>query len=176
MDELLNFIKERRSIKNFITDKEVPEELIEQVVEAGLYAANGRGLQAPEIIVVTNKALRNKIAKENSKIGGFGANIDPFYGAPVILIVIAPKNVSTSLYDGSLVLGNMMLMAHKLGLGSCWIHRAKEEFESDLGKEILQQLFLEDEYIGIGHLALGYANCQLPEAKPRKENRVHYIK
>lgn len=176
MQNLSDLIKERRSIKKYKSDVMVSEELINQVIEAGLYAASGRGKQAPVIIAVTNKELRDKIAKKNRQIGGFPENVDPFYGAPVILMVIADKEVGTAVYDGSLALGNMMLMAHELGLGSCWIHRAKEEFEDDFGKEILKELGVEGEYVGVGHLALGYADTELPAVPPRKENRVYYIR
>lgn len=176
MQDLLDLIKERRSIKKYQPDKMVSDELINKVIEAGLYAASGRGKQSPVIIAVTNKEFRDKIAKENAKIGGFQEGFDPFYAAPVILIVIASTENNTAVYDGSLVLGNMMLMAHELELGSCWIHRAKEEFESDFGKEILKELGIEGDYVGVGHLALGYADMELPPIPPRKENRVHYIK
>ncbi len=176
MQNLLEFMKERRSIKKYKPDVMVPEELVNQVIEAGLYAASGRGKQAPVIIAVTNKELRDKIAEKNCQIGGFQKGFDPFYGAPVILIVIADATVNTAVYDGSLALGNMMLMAHELGLGSCWIHRAKEEFEDDFGKEILSQLGIEGDYVGVGHLALGYADMDLPQVPPRKDNRVYYAR
>ena len=176
MQNLSDLIKERRSIKKYKADVMVPEEMINQVIEAGLYAASGRGKQAPVIIAVTNKELRDKIAEKNRQIGGFPEDVDPFYGAPVILIVIADATVNTAVYDGSLALGNMMLMAHDLGLGSCWIHRAKEEFEEDFGKEILKDLGIEGDYVGVGHLALGYADTELPKVPARKENRVYYTR
>ena len=132
--------------------------------------------QSPVIIAVTNKELRDKIAEKNRQIGGFPEGMDPFYGAPVILIVIADANVNTPVYDGSISLANMMLMAHDLGLGACWIHRAREEFEDDFGKEILKDLGIEGEFVGVGHLALGYADMELPSIPPRKENRVYYIR
>ena len=176
MQNLSDLIKERRSIKKYKADVMVEEELIDKVIEAGLYAASGRGKQAPVIIAVTDKELRDKIAQKNCQIGGFQEGFDPFYGAPVILIVIADAMVNTAVYDGSLALGNMMLMAHELGLGSCWIHRAKEEFEDDFGKEILSRLGIEGDYVGVGHLALGYADTELPPIPARKENRVYYAK
>ena len=176
MQNLLDLMKERRSIKRYKADVMVSEDLINQVIEAGLYAASGRGKQAPVIIAVTNKELRDKIAEKNRQIGGFPEDVDPFYGAPVILIVIADATVNTAVYDGSLALGNMMLMAHDLGLGSCWIHRAREEFEDDFGKDILKDLGIEGEFVGVGHLALGYADTELPPIPPRKENRVYYIR
>ena len=176
MQNLLDLMKERRSIKKYKADVMVPEKMINQVIEAGLYAASGRGKQSPVIIAVTKKELRDKIAEKNRQIGGFPEDVDPFYGAPVILIVIADATVNTPVYDGSLSLGNMMLMAHELGLGSCWIHRAREEFDDDFGKEILKDLGIEGEFVGVGHLALGYADMELPSIPPRKENRVYYVR
>lgn len=109
----------------------VPKEIIDKIIEAGTYAATGMGKQSPIIIAVTNKELRDKLSAMNAKINGTDA--DPFYGAPVVLIVLADKARPTYLYDGSLVMGNLMLEADALGIGSCWIHRAKEEFESEEG-------------------------------------------
>ncbi len=174
MSELSKIIKERRSIRNFKPDQ-VPKVLLDQIIEAGLYAANGRGKQAPVIIAVTNKDIRDQIADENRRIGGWDTGFDPFYGAPAILIVIAEKSVPTGIYDGSLSLGNMMLKAHELGLGSIWIHRAKEEFDSDFGRNILDKIGLDGDYEGIGHLAVGYADCELPDPPARREGRVFYL-
>ena len=105
-----------------------------------------------------------------------GADNDPFYGAPVVLVVLANKDVRTAVYDGSLVMGNLMLAAHEMGVSSCWIHRAKEMFESEEGKAILKDLGIEGNYEGIGNCILGYADCPAPEARPRKENYVYYIR
>lgn len=174
MSELTKIIKERRSIRKFKSNM-VPKDLINEVIEAGIYAASGRGKQASLVIAVTNKELRDRIVAENCKIGGWEENFDPFYNAPVILIVIADRNIPTAVYDGSLTLGNMMLKAHELGLGSCWIHRAKEEFDSEFGKDILKQLGIEGDFEGVGHLALGYADCDLPEIPERNNNRVFFI-
>lgn len=174
MSELTDIIKKRRSIRKFKSDS-VPKELIDKVIEAGVYAASGRGKQAPVVIAVTNPELREKIVKANSKIGGWAEDFDPFYNAPVILIVIADSQVSTAVYDGSLTLGNMMLKAHELGLGSCWIHRAKQEFESELGQEILSMIGLEGNFEGIGHLALGYPDVEVTDIPEIKENRIFYI-
>ena len=115
------------------------------------------------------------MAKLNAKAMGMGEDYDPFYGAPTVLVVLADKTVSTHVYDGSLVMGNLMLAAHALGLGSCWIHRAREEFESEEGKAILKELGIEGEYEGIGHCVLGYADGEYPTAKPRKDGWVYYI-
>ena len=171
MNEIIKAIKERRSIRNFKSKVPSKEEL-QEIVGAGLYAANGMGEQAPKIVVVTNPILRDKISKMNCKIGGWEEGFDPFYEAPVIIIVLAPKSWPNRVYDGSLVMGNLMLAAHSLGLGSIWIHRAKEEFESKEGKEILKQLGIEGDWEGIGHCAVGYMNAELPNAAPRKSNRV----
>ena len=137
MNDILKAMKERRSIRKFKLDMPAKED-IEQIIEAGLYAANGMGKQATITVAVTNKELRDRLSATNCKIGGWKDGFDPFYGAPVILIVLADKNWANRVYDGSLVMANMMLAAHSLGLGSIWIHRAKEEFESEEGKEAFE--------------------------------------
>ena len=175
MSNVFDNIKSRRSIRKYKPDS-VPENLINKIMEAGSYAATGKNWQSPIVIAVTNPRLRDKISDMNRRIGGWEEGFDPFYGAPVILIVLADKSRPTYIYDGSLVMGNMMLEAHELGLGSCWIHRAKEEFESEEGKEILHSLGIEGDYEGIGHLALGYIEGEVPEMKPRKENWVYYAR
>ena len=174
MNQTIKDMLERRSIRRFKPDM-IERELIDQIIEAGLYAASARGQQATRIIAVTNKELRNKIVEDNRKIGGWEDGFDPFYGAPVILIVLAEKDWPNRIYDGSLVMGNVMLAAHALGLGSCWIHRAKEEFEMEGYKSLLASLGMAGEFEGIGHCALGYVDGELPLAAPRKENRVFYV-
>ena len=141
MNETLKVLETRRSCRNFDKERMVSEEDIQAVVKAGTYAATGMGRQSPIIIAVTNKELRDRLSAENAKI--MGTATDPFYGAPVILIVLADKDIPTYQYDGSLVMGNLMNAAESLGLGSIWIHRAKEEFESDFGKKILADLGIE---------------------------------
>lgn len=153
----------------------VNDEDLRAIIKAGTYAATGMGKQSPIIIAVTDKETRDKISEENRKIGGWGEGFDPFYGAPVILIVLAKKDVVTHVYDGSLVMGNLMNAAESLGVSSIWIHRAKEEFESDFGKDLLKKLGIEGEYEGIGHCALGYAAEPFKEAAPRKDDYVYYI-
>lgn len=174
MNETLNTLKTRRSIRKFKSD-EIPQEILEQIIDAGTYAPTGMGKQNPIIIAVTNKELRDKIVKENAKIGGWQENFDPFYGAPVILLVAA-KNCPTAVYDGSCVISNLINAAWSLGIGSCWIHRAKEELESDFGKQLLKSLNIDGDYIGVGHVALGYIDGENPEPKPRKENWVYWVK
>lgn len=153
----------------------VKKEELEAIIKAGTYAATGMGKQSPIIIAVTNKELRDRISDENRKIGGWKEGFDPFYGAPVILIVLADKNVSTHVYDGALVMGNLMNAAESLGVASIWIHRAKEEFDSDFGKDLLKKLGIEGDFEGIGHCALGYATEPLKTAAPRKENYVYTV-
>ena len=173
MNLIINELKARRSIRKFRPD--MPEKAdLEQIIEAGLYAANGMGKQAPIIVAVTTKELRDKLAEMNRKIGGWPEGFDPFYGAPAVLITLADKSVPTYVYDGSLTLGNMMMAAHALGLGSIWIHRAKQEFESEEGRAILKKLGIEGEYEGIGHCAIGYIEGNEPEAKERKTGRVYW--
>ena len=173
MSDLLETIKSRRSIRKYKSDM-VPQDKLEKIIEAGTYAATGMGKQSPIIVAVTNKELRDKLSAMNAKI--MGTNTDPFYGAPVVLIVLADKSRPTYLYDGSLVMGNLMLEAEAQGIGSCWIHRAKEEFESEEGKEILKSLGIEGDYEGIGHCVLGFADGPAPKAAPRKDSYVYYVK
>ncbi len=175
MNETLKTLKSRRSCRAFKPDM-VPKDKLDAILEAGTFAATGMGKQSPIILAVTNKELRDQIAEENRKIGGWPEGFDPFYGAPVILIVLADKNIPTYQYDGTLVMGNLMNAAESLEVNSIWIHRAKEEFESDFGKKILAKLGIEGEYEGIGHCALGYAAEPVAEPVPRKENYVYYIK
>ena len=172
MNEVLKAMKERRSYRKFKPDM-LPREIIDQIIEAGLYAASGRNGQDAIIVAVTDKEARDRLSAVNAAV--MGAATDPFYGAPVVLIVLADKNWSTHVYDGSLVMGNLMLAAHALGIGSCWIHRAKEEFETEEYKQLLKELGVQGEYEGIGHCILGYPDCETPKAAERKENRVFYI-
>lgn len=174
MGETLEAIKSRRSVRKFKPDM-VPDDIIDKIVEAGTYAATGMNRQSPIIIEVTDKKMRDRLSAMNAEIMGKDAGFDPFYGAPVVLIVLANKAMPTYLYDGTLVMGNLMLAAKDLGIGSCWIHRAKEEFESEEGKEILKSLGIEGDYEGIGHCVLGYADVPEQEAKPRKEHYVYRI-
>ena len=164
----------RRSVRKYKTDM-IPRDIIERIVEAGTYAANGRGHQASIILAVTNKELRDRLSEMNRKIGGWDEGFDPFYGAPAILIVLADKNWANRVYDGSLVMGNMMLAAHSLNLGSIWIHRAKEEFELPEYQELLKELGVDGEWEGIGHCAVGYVDGEIPKAAKRKDDRVFWV-
>lgn len=172
MNETLQTILTRKSVKKY-KDTPVPKPLIEKIVEAGTFAPSGLNRQSPIILAVTNKQVRDELSLLNAGKDPF-KRADPFYGAPCVLVVLADKNVPTHVYDGSLVMENMLLAAHSLGLGACWIHRAKETFETPEGKAILQKLGIEGEYEGIGNCIVGYPDV-VPEIKPRKENRVYYI-
>ena len=163
MNEVIEAMRERRSVRAY-TDEVPSDELIERVVDAGLWAASGRGRQSPIVLAVTDRALRDRLSAMNARIMGAPEGTDPFYGAPVVLVVLADRSVPTHVYDGSLVMGNLMLAAHELGLGSCWIHRAREEFDTLEGRQILA-----DE--GVGHCVLGYA-AEVPEPKSRREGRL----
>ena len=174
MNEVIKAMKERRSIRKFKAEMP-PKADLEQIVEAGLYAANGRGRQAVITIAVTDKELRDKLSEVNNEIMGGPEGNDPFYGAPAILIVLANKEVPTAPYDGSLVMGNLMLAAHSLNLGSIWIHRAKEEFELPEYQELLKELGVDGEWEGIGHCAVGYVDGEIPKAAKRKDNRVFWV-
>ena len=163
----------RKSIKKYKPDP-VAKELIEKVIEAGLNAPSGLNKQSPIILAITDRQVRDELSKLNAGKDPFFRS-DPFYGAPVVLIVLADKSVGTAIYDGSLVMGNLMLAAYSEGVGSCWIHRAKQEFESEEGRAILRDLGIEGDYEGIGHCILGYPDCDHPAAPPRKENYIYYI-
>lgn len=173
-NETIQTIMQRRSCRTFDPNRMPTDDLIRQVAEAGTWSPTSRGQQNPIIIAVTNPQLRNSIAKMNAHIMGAEGQ-DPFYGAPCMLIVLVKKS-ENALYDGPIVMQSMMLAAESLGLNSCWIHRAKEEFESEEGKQILHSLGIEGEYIGIGHVALGFTTQPLPDPKPRKQDYIVWAK
>ena len=170
MDAITNMLT-RRSIRKYKSDM-IPKDIIGKIIEAGTYAPTGMNRQSPVIIAVTNKELRDRLSMLNARI--MGVDTDPFYNAPIVLIVHANKEFPTYLYDGSLVMGNLMNAAHAYGISSCWIHRAKEEFASEEGKELLRSLGINGDYEGIGHCILGYADCEEPAVSPRKENYVYW--
>ncbi len=172
MNDTLKTLMERRSCRSYKPDP-IPAEVLDQILEAGTYAATGMGKQAPIMIAVTDKETRDRLSRMNAAV--MGAGNDPFYGAPVVIVVLANRAVGTYLYDGSLVMGNLMNAAHSLGIASCWIHRAKEEFDSEEGKAILKDLGIEGDYEGIGHCILGYAAKEPGPAAPRKENYIYRI-
>ena len=170
MTETLQDIKTRRSCRKF-QSRQVAEEDLKAILEAGTWAATGHGWQSPVMVVVQDKATIEKLSRMNAAI--LGVSSDPFYGAPTVVIVLADKSRPTYREDGALVMGNLMLAAHALGVGSCWIHRAREEFETEEGKALLKSWGLEGDYAGVGHCVLGYAeeNGEAP-AKPRKDGYI----
>ena len=172
MNETLKTLIERRSCRSYKSDP-IPTEVLDQILEAGSYAATGMGKQSPIMVAVTDKKTRDQLSKMNAAV--MGASNDPFSGAPVVIVVLANRAVPTYLYDGSLVMGNLMNAAHSLGIASCWIHRAKEEFDSAEGKAILKDLGIEGDYEGIGHCILGYAAQENKTAAPRKEKYIYRI-
>lgn len=181
-NQTLADIRSRRSVKKY-TDQPVPMELVEAVVEAGMYAPSGMNRQSAIILAVTNRELRDRLSRMNldivlgRQLQTTSGHSDPFYGAPVVLVVLARKDSATRVYDGSIVMENMLIAANSLGLGSCWIHRAKEVFETEEGKQLLCDLGITDEYEGIGNCILGYAapDALKPQA-PRKPDYVTWVK
>lgn len=176
-NEVIDTIKKRRSIRAFLPMKP-PADLVREVVEAGLYAPRGMDNESIRTIVITDKVMREKLVELNCQIGHWKQGFDPFYGAPVILLIIADQNDVNHIYNGSIAIATMMLAAESLGLHTCWIHRAKEELAHPLGQEILSRagiFFRPGQYVGIGHLALGYAAGEVPAPEPRKESRISYI-
>ena len=170
---VLKLLKERRSVRAF-KPEQIKKEELDAILEAGTYAATGMNRQSPIIIVVQDKETIETLRRMNAEIMGT-PDKDPFYGAPTVLIVLADKSIRTHLEDGSLVMGNLMNAAFSVGVDSCWIHRAREEFESEEGKALLKKWGIEGDYAGIGHLSLGYRDCALPETRARKENYIYYV-
>ena len=173
MDAIQNMLT-RTSVKKYKSDP-VPQEILDQIIEAGTYAPTGRNAQSPIILAVRNTQVRDELSRLNAKVLGAPEGTDPFYGAPLVLVVLADKNRNTRVYDGSLVMGNLQLAAHALGVGACWIHRAKEVFEMEEGKALLEKLGITGEYEGIGNCVVGYPDGEVPAVKPRKENWVYYV-
>lgn len=171
MNQTLDTIKSRRSVRRFKPDM-LPRETIDAIIEAGLYAPSGMNTQNTVIVAITDREVRDRLSRANAAV--MGAERDPFYGAPVVLVVLAERSRRTHVHDGSLVMGNLMLAAHALGVGSCWIHRAAETFDQPEWKEWLAALGLEGDYEGIGNCILGYTEGELPAAAPRREGRVFY--
>lgn len=173
MNETLKVLESRRSCRAFRPEL-IEEEKLEAIIRAGTYAASGMGKQSPMIIAVTNQELRDRLSAMNAAV--LGKDGDPFYGAPEVLVVLANRDIPTYVYDGSLVMGNLMNAAEALGVGSCWINRAREVFDTDEGKAILQQLGITGNYEGIGHCVLGYAAKEPCTPAPRKPDYVYYVK
>lgn len=169
MNEFTKKLCERRSVRRY-TDKMPPAEVIDEIIKAGTYAPSGMNRQETIIVAIKDKKIRDELAHDNAAV--MGSPNDPFYGAPIVLVVLAKKSCFTGIYDGSLVMGNLMNAAHALGVSSCWIHRAKETFEMPKWKEWLKGLGADGEYEGIGNCILGYCDGEYPATPDRKDGRV----
>lgn len=169
MNETMKTLTTRRSVRSY-SSKPVEKELLDEILEAGMYAPSGMGLQSPLMVVVTDPERVYDLSMMNAAV--LGTDTDPFYGAGTVVIVFADSTVRTYIEDGSLVMGNLMNAAHSLGVDSCWIHRAREVFETPEGKALMKKWGIDEKYKGIGNCILGYADGALPEAKPRKGNYV----
>ncbi len=170
MNETLTTILTRRSCRSY-QDRPIPEDILDQVLLAGTYAPNGRGRQPGKIVVVRNKETIRYLEQLNAQVLG-DPEARPFYGAPVVLVVLADRNVFTPVEDGSLVLGNLFLAAHSLGLGTCWIHRARQVFDSPEGKALLKKWGVSEDYMGIGHCIIGYPEGEMRPAAERKPDFI----
>lgn len=173
-NKVIDSLVSRRSIRSY-RPEQIKDEELEAILKAGTYAASGRNRQSAIMIAVQDAQTVALLSKMNAEI--MGSNIDPFYGAPTVIVVLADKTVPTHFEDGCLVMGNLMNAAYAVGVDSCWIHRAKEEFESEEGKALLREWGVEnaENYVGIGHCILGYRDCEYPAPIPRKENYIYKV-
>jgi nitroreductase len=169
----LELIRTRRSYRSY-QPEQITDEQLNAVLEAGTYAPTSRGLQSPFIVAIQNEELKARLAKMNAEIMGVTTN--PYYDAPTYVLVFVPSDAPNGIQDASLVMENMMLAAHAQGLGSCWIHREREMFATEEGKELMQQWGLPEGLVGIAALALGYPNGEPSPAKPRKEGYTRVIR
>ena len=167
--EFLDMLLTRRSVRAYKPDP-VPEALLEEVLRAGTYAPTGGGRQSPVLVAVTDRAARDEISRLNAAV--MGKDTDPYYGAPVLVLALADPASSTWVEDASCALENMMLAAHALGLGSVWVHREREIFDSEAGKALLRDWGLPETLRGVGSIALGYASGPAPAPAPRKDGYI----
>lgn len=172
MNETLKCLKERRSVRSYKSEQ-IKEEELNLILEAGTYAATGMGMQSPIMVVVQDTETISALSRMNAAV--MGVNTDPFYGAPTVIVVLADRSRMTCVEDGSLVMGNLMNAAYSVGVDSCWIHRAKEVFDTEEGKALLKKWGIKGDYVGIGNCILGYRSGDLPQAKPRKENYIYRV-
>ena len=170
-NEVLQAIEARRSCRSFDPERQITDEQLRAVTNAGTWAPSGMGRQAAKMVVVQGAETVAKLERMNAAVLGKPA-AHPFYGAPTAVVVFADKRVPTYMQDGSLVLGTMLLAASSIGLGSCWINRAKESFQTEEGQALLRQWGLGEEYEGIGVCVLGYVKGNVPAPKPRKADYI----
>lgn len=168
--EILRIMKERRSIRKY-KPEQIEQEKLDAVLEAGMYAPTGAGRQGIKIIAVQSPENVKKVDELNAKVLN-RADVHPYYGAPIVLLVLATEDAMTPELDGAAVCMNMLNTAYAMGLGSCWIHRCREMFELEEGKALLKQWGIEENLKGIASMALGYADCSNPAAAPRKADYV----
>ena len=174
MNEVTKILCERRSIRKF-KPNQIPRDVLDEILKCGTFAPNGKSKQSAKMVVVQNHDLIEEIAKVNgSFVNKVGLN--PFYNAPTLIIVFADKNISTYIEDGCAVISNLINAAFSLGVDSCWVHRAKETFETEFGKKLLDKWGITEEYVGIGNVVLGYRDMILPPAMPRKEDYIIFDK
>lgn len=169
MKETLIDLKERRSCRAY-QPKQIGEEELNAILEAGTYAPTGMGRQSPVIVAVQDPETRNALSRMNAAV--MGRDGDPFYGAPTVVVVLADPEIGTYLYDGVLVMGNLMNAAQAVGVDSCYIFRAKEIFETAEGKALLRKWGIPERYVGIGNCILGYVKGELPAPAPRKADYI----
>lgn len=178
--DALECLTTRRSCRAF-TDQMPPRDVIARICEVGTYAPTGHGKQSPLIVAVTNRAMRDRLSRLNARIWSSlspnhpAEGFDPFYGAPVVLVVLADADVTTHFEDGCAVVTTLLNAAHACGLAACWVHRARQEFEGDEGRRLLADLGVEGNYVGIDHVVLGYPAKPLPPALPRKADYVRWV-
>ncbi|WP_077610665.1 nitroreductase [Clostridium sp. Marseille-P2415] len=172
MNETIKNLLERRSVRSY-TSKQVAKEVLHTILEAGTFAPSGMNRQPVVMAAVQNPEIRDRLSKLNASVTG--TDNDPFYGAPTVIVVLADRTSATYVYDGSVAMANLMNAAHAVGVDSCWVHRAREVFESEEGKQLLKEWGIQGDYEGIGHCILGYGADEYPQAKPRKEHAIVYV-
>ena len=172
MNDVLKCLKERRSIRKY-KKQQITDQELEQILEAGMYAPTALGMQSPIMVVVQDPETIQTLSKMNAAV--MGADSDPFYGAPTVVIVLADRSRPTYVEDGSLVMGNLMNAAFSLGVDSCWINRAREVFDTEEGQALLKKWGIQGDYAGIGNCILGYRDCELPDPKPRKADYIYRV-
>ena len=168
MNDIIRSLESRRSVRKYQA-RQVEDALLDQVLHTGLYAASGMNTQKTVMVAVRDKETRDLLSRLNAAV--MGSNGDPFYGAPCVIVVLADPERYTWVEDGSLVMGNLMEAAHAVGLGSCWIHRAREVFDSEEGKALLRSWGLPETLRGVGNCILGYPD-ESPAPKPRLDGRI----
>ena len=170
MNEAYRNLLQRRSIRRY-EDRPVPDELLDAILEAGIHAPSGMNTQGVRLVAVRDPETVALMSKLNAAV--MGATHDPFYGAKCVVVVLAdPEIYGGWVEDGALAMGNLMNAAHALGLGSCWIHRARQVFDAPEGKALLRKWGLPEHLRGVGNYILGYPACDHPDPAPRKEGRI----